>query len=82
MARYRLRSPIIGVVRSSAGMRLIQIGTGEILIVPDADQDRGLIEVVYRGRNVNVFTQDVMDRGELLERIETKPAASVVSIRG
>lgn len=81
MARYRLRLPIVGVERSSAGMRLVQIGAGEILIVPDTDQDRGLAVIAYQGMNVNVFIPDVTDRGDLIERIDVKPTASVVSIQ-
>lgn len=77
MAQYLLKSPIIGVERSSSGMRLTHIGTGEIVSIPDDEED-GLVELVLRGKNVCVFVQDVADRGE---RIETKPAAGVVSIR-
>jgi hypothetical protein len=81
MARYRLGSPIIAVELSSSGMRLIQIGAGEILIVPDPEQGRSLVEIVYHGRNVSVFIQDVMDRGECIEHVEVKAAAGAVSIR-
>jgi hypothetical protein len=80
MARYRLRSPIIGVQRSSSGMRLIEIGAGEILIVPGTDQTGGLVEIVHRGKNVSVFIQDVADRGECIERIDVKPLGNVVII--
>ena len=51
------------------------------MIVREVDQDEGLVEVLYRGKNVNIFIQDVMDRGELIERIEIKPAGSILSIR-
>ena len=51
------------------------------MIVPDTDQHRGLIEIMYRGRTVTVFIQDVMVRGDMIERIEVKPAAGEVSIR-
>ncbi|HEX5230578.1 MAG TPA: hypothetical protein VFW44_22860 [Bryobacteraceae bacterium] len=76
MLRYRLKCSIVGIERSSKGMQLIQIGSGEILLLPDGDREQGLMEIVFHGRNVSVFVQDVVERGV---RIDVKAVVGATS---
>jgi hypothetical protein len=61
---YGLKSGVVGVERSASGMHITNIVTGTILQIPDTDREVGMIEIVYQGRNVSVFLQDVRERSE------------------
>ena len=67
MPTYRLRSAIMAVVRSRDGMRIDQISRGALLEIPDTERN-GIIEIVYDGRSMSVFLQDVRERGERVEK--------------
>jgi hypothetical protein len=64
---YRLKSAIVGVEHSPTGMHITHIASGAILHIPDTDRESGMIEIVYQGRNVSVFLQDVRERAERLD---------------
>lgn len=65
---YRVISPIVCVEQSSTGMQIAQIATGEFLSVPALDGETGSVEIVYRGRNVSVFIQDLRNHAERAEQ--------------
>jgi hypothetical protein len=64
---YRLKLAIVGVERSSTGMRITNIARCTVLTIPDTDKETGMIEIVYDGRNLSVFLEDVKERGERVE---------------
>jgi hypothetical protein len=74
MPRYRLTSPIVAIDRAGKGMRIRQIACGEILAVPDIDKKSGLTDIVWRGRGVTVFIEDLRKR---TERVEITTMASL-----
>lgn len=69
MFSYRLKSAIVGVERSSTGMRVTNIARGTVLTLPDTDNDKesGMIEIVCQGRYVSVFLEDIRERGERVD---------------
>jgi hypothetical protein len=64
---YRLKAAIVGVERCSTGMRITNIERGTVLTIPDTDKESGMIEIVYQGRYVSVFLEDVRERSERVE---------------
>jgi hypothetical protein len=62
MPSYRLSASIAGVERSSSGLHIIQIAAGEVLTLPKIDRESGLIDLVFQGRNIAVFAQDLRVR--------------------
>ena len=69
MVSYRLKSAIVGVERSSTGMRITNIAKGTVLTLPDTgnDKESGMIEIVYDCRYISVFLEDIRERGERVE---------------
>jgi tRNA U54 and U55 pseudouridine synthase Pus10 len=67
MVRYRLRAPLVGVEHSSVGMLIKRIESGEILSIPETGREDGLIEIVYKGRNVVIVIEDLRERAECLD---------------
>jgi hypothetical protein len=65
---YRLKSAIVGVERSAKGMLTARIASGSVLNLPDTEQTRGMVEVVYEHRYISVFIEDVCERGERVDR--------------
>jgi hypothetical protein len=65
---YRLKSAIVGVERSAAGMHITNIPSGWVLTLPDTDKETGMIEIVFEARNVSVFLEDIRERGERVDR--------------
>jgi hypothetical protein len=64
---YRLRSAIMAVARSRVGMQIDQIPKGALLEIPDTERN-GMIEIIYDGRSMLVFLQDVRERGERVKK--------------
>jgi hypothetical protein len=62
MPSYKLSASIAGVEQSDTGMHIIQIAAGEILTFPDLEKESGLIDLVFHGRSVAVFAQDLRMR--------------------
>jgi hypothetical protein len=73
MPSYRLNASIAGVEQSATGMRIVQIAAGEVLSLPEIEQDRGLVELVLPGRHVAVFAQDLRRRGS---RVDESPSGA------
>jgi hypothetical protein len=48
-------------------MNITNIATGTVLTIPDTDKESGMIEIVYQGRNLSVFLEDVKERGERVD---------------
>ena len=67
MFSYRLKSAMVGVERSSTGMQITNLASGTVLTIPDIGRVSGTIEIVYRGRYVSVFLEDVRERGERVD---------------
>jgi hypothetical protein len=63
MEILQLTSAIVGVEHSPSGERIIVIDAGVVLSRPQTkDRDRGFIDIVYDGRSVAVFLQDLNER--------------------
>jgi hypothetical protein len=74
MASYRLHASIAGVEHSATGMHIIQIAAGEVVNFAELEKESGLIDLVFRGRSVTVFAQDLRVRGS---RIDLAPPKSL-----
>jgi hypothetical protein len=48
-------------------MHITNIPSGSVLTVPDTDKETGMVEIVFEGRNVSVFLEDVRERGERVD---------------
>jgi hypothetical protein len=64
---YKLKTPIIGVERTSVGMQVTPIPAGEVLNVPDTRKKSGLVEIDFHGRNLGVYIEDLRARAEIVE---------------
>ena len=68
MPSYRLKSPIVGVAHSPTGIHITQIDTGVVLDMEKEKPGRtGMVEMVYQGRMVEVFLEDLLQRAELVD---------------
>ena len=67
MLTYRLKSAIVAIERSKHGMLITNVPHGSVLTLPDPNQQSGMIEVVWQGRYVSIFVQDVRERGEYVD---------------
>ena len=64
MDRMRLRCPIVGVLHSPTGIDMMQIPSGEVLLIPVTDKEKGLVQIVHRGRTVAILLQDLHEKSE------------------
>ena len=67
MAIYLLKAPIIAVEHSATGMLIVRIAAGNRLTVADTGPESGLIEIMYGGRRVSVFMEDLRERAERVQ---------------
>jgi hypothetical protein len=65
--RYRVTTPTIAMLCREGQVSTVTVPTNGIVstsVEPDGDR---LIDVVWNGKNYTMFTQDLRDRGELIE---------------
>jgi len=68
MVRYKLRTKTVCVCKGASRPDLIFIPAGAILRVLDGSANStGLVEVEWEGNNVQIFSADLRDRGELIK---------------
>ncbi len=67
MPSYKLSASIAGVEQSATGLHIIQIAAGEVLSLPELKKESGLIDLVFHGRNVAVFAQDLRLRSNRID---------------
>jgi hypothetical protein len=66
--RFRLREAIVAVPPSSGeSLTIITVPHGVVLEVVGEPQKSGLVEVLWEGRHIAVFIQDIESRGELIK---------------
>jgi len=69
MPSYRLSASIAGVEHSSTGLHIIQIAAGEVISFPEIERESGLVDLVFHGRNIMVFAQDLRLRSNRIDEI-------------
>jgi hypothetical protein len=69
MPSYRLSDSIAGVEQSSTGMHIVQIAAGEVIRFPEIERESGLVNLVFHGRNVTAFAQDLRLRSNRIDEI-------------
>jgi hypothetical protein len=67
-ARYRINDPTIAMFQNEGGYVARTIASGTVVDVCNEgiDGDR-LVDVVWDGRNIMMFTQDLRSRAERIE---------------
>jgi hypothetical protein len=65
---YRLTAPTLGMIRSENGHRtLVTIPQRAVITVVDGSHGRNRMScVMWSGKTVMMFTQDVRERGEMV----------------
>ena len=69
-ARFRLREAIIAVPSLRDSLTIITVPHGTVLEVVGEPQKSGLVEALWEGRHIAVFTRDIETRGELVAKTE------------
>jgi hypothetical protein len=65
--RYRVTTPTIAMCRGDGHVSTVTVPINGIVttaVEPDGDR---LIDVIWDGKNYTMFTQDLRDRGELID---------------
>lgn len=73
--RYRLATSTLVVHRQNGGTALITIPQGAIIIVDTATSAKGMVAIVWEGKQVTMFAEDLHARGVPLEALATNEAA-------
>src|SRR5437763_1747903 len=65
-SQYQMNSPTMAVESggSNGRMQLVTVHKGALIEVAGEPQASGLVDVIYDGRVVAMFEQDIEDRGE------------------
>jgi hypothetical protein len=66
-AIFRLREAIVAVPVSNQALTIVTVPRDAMLEVMGEPQKSGLVEVLWEGRHIAVFVQDIESRGELVE---------------
>jgi hypothetical protein len=72
---YRLRTPTIGVRNDNGKWVTIQA----VIEVADEDPVKGTVDVIWNDLRIRMFTIDLQERGDVLERNPRRLRASVSS---
>jgi hypothetical protein len=67
-ARYRINDSTIAMFQEEAGYVARTIASGAVVdVCNDAIDSDGLVDVIWNGRRVMMFTQDLRSRAEIIE---------------
>ena len=67
-AMFRLREAIVAVhTASSESLTIFTVPRGAVIKVMGEPQKSGLVDVLWNGRRIAVFLQDIESRGEVIE---------------
>jgi hypothetical protein len=66
-ARFRLREAIVAIPSLRQSLTIITVPRDVVLEVVGEPQKSGLVEVLWEGRQIAVFVQDIESRGELIK---------------
>ena len=74
---YRLKTPLIAVIKHGTSYRLSQLTGGSLFLPSDSKPDSdGMIEGTYEGNIVLVFARDLVGRPSLY--LSKQPPATVL----
>jgi hypothetical protein len=76
---YRLRIPTIGVRNDNGKWVTIKMPAEAVIEVADEDPAKGTVDVMWNDLRIRMFTIDLQERGDVLERNPRKLRASVSS---
>ena len=65
--RFRLREAIVAIPSLRQSLTIITVPRDVVLEVVGEPQKSGLVEVLWEGRQIAVFVQDIESRGELIK---------------
>jgi len=67
-AMFRLREAIVALhPRSEESLTILTVPHGAVLKLLGEPQKSGLVDVLWNGRRIAVFLQDIESRGEVIE---------------
>jgi hypothetical protein len=64
---FRLREAIIGVPSLRESLTIITVPRGAVLEVVGEPQKSGMVEALWEGRQIAVFTRDIETRGDSIK---------------
>jgi hypothetical protein len=71
--RYRLKVPTLAIMRQNDLPITVMVPLGGIVhVTADALDENRLVDVEWKGKTLKMFTLDIYQRGELVERQGTK----------
>ena len=71
--RYRLKAPTLAITRQNDLHSPVMVPMGGIVhVTADALDENRLVDVEWKGKALKMFTLDIYERGELVERQGTK----------
>lgn len=71
--RYRLKAPTLAIMcQNDLHMPVIVPLGGIVHVTADALDENRLVDVEWKGKALKMFTLDIYERGELIERPGTK----------
>ncbi len=59
---------MVAAAPAETGMLVAHLPPGAILIVRDTDQNMGMVRIVYEGRNLSVFVEDLQQCAECVDQ--------------
>jgi hypothetical protein len=67
-AMFRLREAIVALLPTSEeSLTILTVPHGAVLKLLGEPQKSGLVDVLWNGRHIAVFLQDIESRGEVIE---------------
>jgi hypothetical protein len=66
-AMFRLREAIIAIPSLPESLTIITVPRGAVLEVVGEPQKSGLVEALWEGRQIAVFTRDIETRGDSIK---------------
>lgn len=66
-ARYRINDPTIAMFQEEGGYVARTMASGTVVDINDAIDCDKLVDVVWDGRKIMMFTQDLRSRAERIE---------------
>jgi hypothetical protein len=65
--RFRLKIAALGIESNDSGQVAVQVPAGSVVTVGSGPRAR-MVEVLWAGRNLVMFLEDVQGRGEVVAR--------------
>ena len=77
---YKLRTPTIGVCNDNGKWVTIKVPADAVIEVTGEDPIKGTVDVLWNDLRIRMFTIDVQERGDVLDRHPQRARSSVGSM--